>query len=221
MKLFMKGILRYSILLIAPLLFACRGPEARENKNTVPVTATSMSQAVDEKYILDKKESLITWKGYMLFESSNAHVGYAYVSDGELLVGKGRVTGGRVEVDMNSIADKVHGSDNDLINHLKSADFFDVEKFPSSAFIITRVGSPKDGNVDITGNLTIKGITNMVTFPAKVEVNGATVSATGKLVIDRTKWDVRYGSGKFFENLANETISDDIEFDMKIVARKK
>jgi len=121
---------------------------------------------------------------------------------------------------MNTITDPVYGSDNNLIKHLKSPDFFDVEKFPIAAFAMTKVALANGENINVTGNLTIKGITHEITFPAKMEVKGGIVNANGKLTIDRAKWDVRYGSGKFFDNLANDAISDDIEFNIKIVAKK-
>lgn len=136
------------------------------------------------------------------------------------MIEKGQLAGGAVEVDMNTIEDEKHGSDNDLVEHLKSPDFFEVKKFPIAAFAITKVASADGGNIGVTGNLTIKGITHEVTFPAKIEVKDGVVSANGKVTIDRAKWDVRYGSGKFFDNLADEAISDDIELDMKIVAKK-
>ena len=79
--------------------------------------------------------------------------------------------------------------------------FFDVKKFPFSTIAITRVASVNGQNKEITGNLTIKGITHPVTFRVKMEMKDGIVKANGKLVIDRTKWDVRYKSGKFFDNL--------------------
>ena len=121
---------------------------------------------------------------------------------------------------MNTIADITHGSENELVRHLKSPDFFDVEKFPIAAFTITIVPPANGELINITGNLTIKGIIQAVTFPAKIEVKDGIVNASGKLTIDRTRWDVRYNSGKFFLDLADEIISDSIEFEMKIVARK-
>ena len=145
---------------------------------------------------------------------------YVYVSKGEFLIENGELMGGIVEVDMNTIEDKKHGRDNKLVNHLKDPDFFEVEKFPFSTIAITRVASINDENKKVTGNLTIKGITHPVTFPAQVEIKEGIVKANGKLVIDRTLWDVRYKSGKFYDNLANQTMSDSIEFHMKIVARK-
>jgi len=128
--------------------------------------------------------------------------------------------GGTVEVDMNTIEDKNHKSDNNLIKHLKDADFFDVKKFPFSTIAITKVASINVEDKEITGNLTIKGISHPISFPAKVEVNAGIVKANAKLIIDRTNWDVRYNSGKFYDNLADKTISDSIEFDITIVAKK-
>jgi len=137
-----------------------------------------------------------------------------------LMIENGQLTGGTVEVDMNTIEDKNDGSDNNLVNHLKDSDFFEVKKFPFSTIAITRVASINDENKKVTGNLTIKGITHPVTFPAQMEVKDGIVKANGRLVIDRTLWDVRYKSGKFYDNLADETMSDSIEFHIKIVAKK-
>lgn len=189
------------IIMIAPLLLA---------------SFVTLSPLTNEQYVLDKKESVVTWKGSMQF-SPNGHVGYVYISNGDLTIDNGRLVAGTVEVDMTTLADEKYGSDNELINHLKSADFFDVKKFPTATFVITKV----DNGLTVTGDLTIKGITHAVTFPVKIAVSEGVASANAKVTIDRTKWDVRYNSGKFFDNLADETISDDIELDMKVVARKK
>ena len=128
--------------------------------------------------------------------------------------------GGTVEIDMNKIEGPGHESGNGLINHLKGPDFFDVKKFPFSTIAITSVAAIADENKNITGNLTIKGITQPVNFPAKMEIKDGVVKAAGKLVIDRTNWGISYGSGRFFDNLANKTISDSIELNIKIVAKK-
>lgn len=207
----------YLILISAPFFFGCGGPVKEENKNSA--TASSLSLHVgNEKYVLiDTKESVVTWRGSNKF---GPHTGYVYISKGELMIETGQLVGGTVEVDMNTIEDKDHRSDNNLIKHLKDPDFFDVKKFPFSTIAITRFASINDENTEITGNLTIKGITHPVTFPAKMEVKDGAVKATGKLVIDRTRWDVRYKSGKFFDNLKDQAIADSIEFNIKIVAKK-
>lgn len=203
------------ILIIVPLVLGCRGPVKEENKNNASANSLSLGQ----KYSIDTKESVVTWKGSMLI-GSNSHTGYVYISKGELMIENGQLMGGTAEVNMNTIEDNKHGSNNGLVKHLKSPDFFDVEKFPISAIIITKVESTNNEDKKVTGNLTIKGITHPVTFPAKINVEDGIVQMDGKLVIDRTQWDVRYNSGKFYYNLADETISDSVEFNIKIVAKK-
>ena len=207
----------YLILIIAPLFFGCGGPVKEKNKNNASANSISLHVG-DEKYIkIDTKESVVAWKGSSV---EGAHTGYVYISKGELMIENGQLMGGTVEVDMSTIEGDDHRSDNNLIKHLKDPDFFDVKKFPISTIAITRVASINVENKEITGNLTIKGITHPVTFQAKMEVKDGIVKANGKLVIDRTKWDVRYNSGKFYDNLADKTISDSIEFNIKIVAKK-
>jgi polyisoprenoid-binding protein YceI len=137
-----------------------------------------------------------------------------------LKIEKGELKGGTVEIDMNTIEDKDHERDNKLVNHLKSPDFFEIGKFPFSSIEITKVTSINDVDKEITGNLTIKGITHPVTFQIKMEVMGGIVKASGKLIINRTKWYIHYKSGDLNDLLANNTISESIEFDMKIVAKK-
>jgi len=210
-----KTSITYLILSIVAFFFGCRGPVNEENKNNAYTSSVSPGQ----KYVIDTKESVVTWKGSMLM-GSNFHTGYVYISKGELMIENGQLMGGTVEIDMNTIEDETHGSNNELINHLKSPDFFDVKKFPFSTITITRGASINNENKKITGNLTIKGITNPVTFPAKVEVKGGFVKANGKLVIDRTNWGIRYRSGRSYDMLADETISDSVEFNIKIVAKK-
>ncbi len=214
-----KLSITYLILMIAPFFFGCRGPVKEVNKNNAPANSLSLHVGNEKYLVVDTKESVVTWKGSMLI-GANSHTGYVYISRGELMIENGQLVGGTVEVDMSTIEDEAHGSDNNLINHLKDPDFFDVKKFPVSTIVITRVTTENGENVEITGNLTIKGITHPVTFPAKMEVKDGIVKANGKLTIDRTKWDVRYKSGKFYALLADQTMSDSIEFDIKIVAKK-
>jgi polyisoprenoid-binding protein YceI len=136
------------------------------------------------------------------------------------MIDKGQLTGGTIEVDMNTIEDEKHGSKNNLIDHLKSADFFETEKFPFSTFAITMVAPVNDSTINVTGILTMKNISHTVTFPARIEVKDGVANASGKLSVDRTQWNVVYQSEKFGGGLADNLISDTITFDVKIVARK-
>ncbi|MFV8347682.1 YceI family protein [Flavobacterium sp. ZB4P13] len=214
-----KISITYLILIIAPFFFGCRGPVKEENKNNALASYLSLHFGNEKYFIIDTKESVVTWKGAMLI-GSNSHTGYVYISKGELMIDNGQLVGGTAEVDMNTIEDETHGSDNGLVKHLKDPDFFDVKKFPISTIAITKVASINGENKKVTGNLTIKAMTHPVTFPAKIEVKDGIVKMNGKLVIDRTKWDVRYKSGKFYDLLADQTMSDSIEFHIKIVAKK-
>ena len=207
----------YLILIISPLFFGCGGPVTGENKNSASASSISLHVGNEKYFIIDTKESIVAWTGSGVH---GKHEGYAYISKGELMIEKGQLVGGAVEIDMNKTEGPGHERDNNLINHLKGPDFFDVKKFPFSTIAITRVDSINSENKNVTGNLAIKGITHPVTFPATIEVKDGIVNANGKLVIDRTRWGVRYNSGKFYDNLADKTISDSIEFNIKIVAKK-
>jgi polyisoprenoid-binding protein YceI len=214
-----KLSINYLILIIVPLFFGCRGPVKEENKNNASASTFSLHVGSEKYVIIDTKESVVIWKGSSLI-GSNSHTGYIYISQGELLIENGQLMGGTVEIDMNTIEDETHESNNKLVDHLKDPDFFDVKRFPFSTIAITKV-VPINGNTKkVTGNLTIKGITHPVTFPAKMIVKDGIVKANGKLAIDRTLWNVHYKSGKFYDLLANQTLSDSIEFHMNIVARK-
>ena len=204
----------FLILIIAPLFTGCRDTATAENKSI----ASQNSAPQGQKYVVETKESTVTWKGSMLV-GSNAHHGYVSISKGELMVDKGRITGGTVQVGMNTIEDEKHQSDNNLIKHLKDPDFFDVKKFPVATFAFYNSALAADGNKKIIGKLTIKGITKVVDFPARTEVKDGIVKTNGRLVIDRTRWDVRCKSGKFYDLVADQTMSDSIEFHINIVAK--
>jgi polyisoprenoid-binding protein YceI len=109
-------------------------------------------------------------------------------------------------------------SKGNLTGHLKSDDFFSVEKFNTSSFKITEAKSSNGTDYTITGNLTIKGITQKISFPAKVSVAGKKVTATGQIKFDRTKFEIKYRSGSYFEDLADKMIYDEVKLDVKLVA---
>jgi len=211
-----KISLSYVILMSASLFFGCSEPVKNENKRIAPASSISLHEENEKYVVIDTKESVVAWRGSGVH---GPHTGYVYISKGELMIEGGEFMGGTVEVDMRTIEGNDHRSDNNLIGHLKDADFFDVKIFPFSTLAITKVTS-KNEDKEVTGNLTIKGITHPVTFPAKIEIKDGIVKAGGKLVIDRTLWGVRYNSGKFYDNLADGAISDSIEFNIRIVAKK-
>ena len=177
-------------------------------------------------YKIDPAQSNMTWNGKKV---TGEHNGTIKIADGELLTDKNKVVGGNVLIDMNSIVnlditDKEYNQK--LVGHLKSDDFFSAEKHPNATFKITKitpVKSTKAGapNATVNGLLTIKGITQPVSFPAAVNVQGNTITAKSDAVtLDRTKWDIRYGSKSFFENIGDKAINDDFTVQFNLVAKK-
>jgi polyisoprenoid-binding protein YceI len=170
---------------------------------------------------IDTKASKVYWTGKKVV---GEHTGYVSIANGNVMVQNNNVIGAELKMDMNTIVctDLTDEEWNKkLVGHLKSDDFFSVEKFPNAKFEIT---SMKPGNnkeeYDVKGSLTIKGITNEISFPAKVNFSNGTVNAMGTAKIDRTKWKIQYGSGKFFEGLGDKMIYDEFEIKFDISAKE-
>ena len=167
---------------------------------------------------LDVKRSVLNWTGSKV---TGKHNGRVWLKSGKVDLEKNSLKGGEFVIDMSSIKNddlKDPSYNAKLVGHLKSDDFFGVASHPTSTFKITSVKPlNKDGNThEITGDLTIKDITKSITFPAKVDVKGNKASAKGKLKVDRTQFDVKYGSGKFFENLGDKMINDEFEIELDL-----
>ena len=112
---------------------------------------------------------------------------------------------------------------NKLVGHLKSRAFFYIKKHPESSLKITSIKKQQSdlGNYSVTGNLTIKDITHEISFPATIEIDNNRLTALAKITFDRSKFNIRYGSGNFFENLGDKLIYDDINLEISLVARNK
>ncbi len=169
-------------------------------------------------YNVDTVESIIYWKGYKV---TGQHDGTVNIKSGALEYDGGELVGGNFTIDMGSITVKdLEGEyKTKLENHLKSEDFFGVEKFPSAQFVITKVmsrGMP--GDYRIEGNLTIKETTKPIKFNASVKQEGSKRVATADITIDRAEYNVRYGSGSFFDNLGDKTIYDEFDLTVNLVA---
>lgn len=171
-------------------------------------------------YNVDVASSSIAWTGYKV---TGKHTGYVKVKSGNLTWTDGKLAGGTFDIDMNSITctDLEGEYAGKLVGHLKSDDFFGTAKYPTSKFVITK-SIPQDtkGNYKIVGNLTIKEKTNEVKFLAAVNESNGTINATGKITIDRSEYDVKFGSGSFFDNLGDKTIYDEFDLQVSLVAKK-
>ncbi|MCE7060899.1 YceI family protein [Dyadobacter sp. CY343] len=165
-------------------------------------------------------KSELTWVGKKV---TGEHTGKIALKEGTITMDGAKLTGGKFVADLNSITctDLTDKEYNDkLIGHLKSDDFFSVAKHPHATFVVTKATPKSAGVYDVTGDLTIKGITKPATFPVTVKTTAAGTEATGKLVVDRSKYDIKYNSKSFFENLGDKMINDDFTIDVKLVAGK-
>ena len=170
------------------------------------------------KFTVDAEATTLNWVAKKV---TGAHNGTIKVSGGEVVVNGVKVQSGKFTIDMGSmvILDIQGGSNERLLNHLKSDDFFSVAKFPVTDFVLTSV-SPKSGSTyNVKGKLTIKGITQEIEFPAEISFSGKTMNAKAKIIVDRTKFDIKYRSSNWVENLGDKAIYDDFELDLNLVAK--
>ncbi|NDG53499.1 MAG: YceI family protein [Flavobacteriia bacterium] len=155
------------------------------------------------------KNSSIEWKGEKVVGS---HEGTIALKSSELIFKNNTLKGGSFVIDMTTIActDLTGEYKGKLEGHLKSDDFFSVSHFPTSKLVISKVSKSSKDSYKVSAKLTVKGITKNIDFVAQIK--GNKLSAT--ILVDRTQFDVKYGSGSFFQNLGDNMIYD--EFEIKV-----
>ncbi len=173
------------------------------------------------KFKIDTEQSVLLWKGTKV---TGSHEGTVSIAPGELIAENGAIFG-TFEVDLTSITctdieDKA--SNADLLGHLKGADFFDVDQFPTASLEIQgcEIRQGPDGmpmGYTVLGALTIKGITHSIEFPMEMSIIEGGVKCTAAFKIDRTKWGIQYASKSYFDDLKDKFIYDDIEFEIVLV----
>ncbi len=199
----------------ALVLASCAGnPEGKkaETKDSVSITQTEVT---GDAYTVDTAASKVVWTGTKV---TGKHTGTVTVKSGTVNVDNGKLTGANVVLDMTTIGstDLEGEFKGKLDGHLKSDDFFATEKFPEASFTITEVKpGATDADLNISGNLVIKGVSKNITFDAKVvESTEAAVKATANFNITRADWGVSY------EGKSDDLISKEINFDITLVANK-
>jgi len=177
--------------------------------------------AFSKEYKINSTSSSLVWEAKKV---TGQHHGTISFAEGTLSVEHKKITGGKVAVDMNTVVDTDltdAGYNQKLIGHLKSDDFFGVAKFPQ-AFLEVKNVAPKSGNVyHFTADLTIKGITAPVEFDAEVTDASGQITTIGTIVVNRTKYGIKYGSGSFFQGLGDKVIYDDFALKFKLIAAAK
>ena len=194
-----------------------------------PSDARGLKKSVSESTIkANISESRVNWTGK---KPTGEHHGYVKLSGGEILMEHNEITGGSFTIDLNSIANTDLGDKNagsKLVSHLKSPEFFDVNKYPTAKFVISSVDRIPNHQAEpglrkathrIEGDLTIKGITRKISFEASINLlNGKLTASSVPFAIDRTQWGVNYQSKKIFPNLKDEFIYDDIILKIDLVS---
>lgn len=179
-----------------------------------------MAAKVPSTYTVDTQSSTVVWTGYKV---TGKHTGTVKIKNGSLTTDNGVITGGSFDIDINSITctDLEGEWAGKLVGHLKSDDFLGAASYPTASFVITKA-IPQDtkGNYKMIGNLTIKGITKEVKFFANAAESNGMVNASGKITIDRSEFNMRYGSGSFFDGLGDKTIYDEFDLQVSLVAKK-
>ncbi|MEK7545433.1 MAG: YceI family protein [Patescibacteria group bacterium] len=167
------------------------------------------------------------FEGYKTLVKGYADKGTFAVKEGFVTIKDGKIFSGKVTFDMRSIAvisTGIGGGNEMLAKHLKSKDFFDVDQFPTGE--LTFDGSTPDVDVSktfrslVSADLTLKGLKQEIQFPVRLYMKDGQPHADGALELDRTRWDIRYGSDKFFDNLADDVISDIFVVYFEITAKK-
>lgn len=180
------------------------------------ITATNKGQKSD----LQLQESKAEWTAKKL---TGQHSGSIQFTGGNIYMDNNTITGGSFEVDFNTIKvlDLQDPAMNlKLTNHLKSSDFFSAEQFPLGKFTIKSVSKISDDKYNITGTMVIKNIPKEISFPVQINMDGNKIMASADLNLDRTLWDIKYRSGKFYDSLGDNLIYDDFNLKLNLTFNK-
>ena len=181
------------------------------------VAAQAGNPGDGDKVKVSPTQSKIEWTARKV---TGKHNGTIAIKEGNLDIKNGQLKGGSFVIDMPTITvtDLQGKGKENLEGHLKSDDFFGVATHPTASFVITSAKHISDNNYNVKGDLTIKGVKNPIEFTALLLPSGTTYTATANIKVDRTLYDVKYGSGKFFQDLGDKAIFDEFELAVTLVS---
>ena len=194
-------------------------PAKKSDSSNSVVSSQKLVTYKPGSYNLLADSSKVAWLGTEL--TTKTHFGSLRAQSGNLKIDKVGGVVGNITINMQSIlVEDLKGRSKEVLeNHLKSDDFFGTNNFPTATLEFRSSNRyDNDGGHIFNGNLTIKGITNEVEFSAKLIKQTPLLHAVGKLVFDRSKYNVRFRSGSFFDDLGDKLILDDIEVDINLIA---
>jgi polyisoprenoid-binding protein YceI len=168
-------------------------------------------------YVVDQAQSSLVWSAERIV--GNAHTGTVPVT-GSVAVNEDTFVAGEFVIDLTQITESENNER--FLTHLSSEDFFEVESYPTATLSVIEVNKVSgDNNFTVTANLTIKDITEEITFPATIVKDGENIRATADFTIDRTRWDIVYDSGTIFSEIGDRAIRDEIEFNLALIVSPK
>lgn len=174
-----------------------------------------------DNFVADTKKSSLKWTGSKIVGSS--HYGNISIDKGALMMDHGKLVAANFTIDMQTITctDIENKKSNEkLVSHLNNEDFFDVEKYPTAELKMITSRKISDGKHNVAAEITIKGYKSVINFELETSERNGTITANGKFVFDRTKFNVVYASGTLFPNLGDKIISNDVTIEFNIVANK-
>lgn len=210
-------ILNLALVASAAFFFACSGAKTDQAADTTAVTEP-VAAVADGQYTLDTA-SVVKW---VATKVTGAHDGTVALKSGSFTLAAGNITAGAFELDMTTIKALDLAGDPEtqakLEGHLKADDFFAADKFPTATFTLTSVAPATDGvNTHVlSGDLAIKGISNPVSIPVVVAMENNMVKVTGAAKLDRTLWDIKFRSAKFFSDLGDKMINDEFTISFEL-----
>lgn len=230
MKMLSIFVLILLLVFIGIVIFGGKSEAPIENEpETEPVVETNRTlEGIKENgmYTINTEKSIIKWTGRKKIVTNWVDTGTIKIQSGQANMENSNIKNAELIIDMSSISTDTTGSgsgQDSLTNHLKSEDFFDVEKYPTSKIVVKEISTDdKNGltNFTVVADLTIKDKTNEVSIPVEVYNEDNEFKMVGLVNIDRTLWDIKYGSDKFFDSLGDNIIDDNIAIEFEVYTEK-
>src|SRR5450759_4126150 len=173
-----------------------------------------LNAGAQNKLTADTSKTKLLWLGEKV---TGQHTGTIKLQSGWLNLQDNKVVSGEFNIDMTSLLETDNNAQ--LMGHLKSDDFFGVAKFPVAKLVITGSTPFDKGTGVVSGTLTIKDITNPIEFKATLQKKDEGTWFFANITVDRTKYNIRYGSGSFFDNLGDKTIYDDFRLKVNLLVK--
>jgi polyisoprenoid-binding protein YceI len=168
-----------------------------------------------ERLTADTSKTTLLWLGEKV---TGQHTGTIKLQSGWLNWKDNKIISGEFTINMGSI--KESAGNKTLEGHLKSDDFFSVEKFPTARLVLTGSDSFEKGSSEVKGTLSIKGITNPIEFKSNIQKKDDGLWFYSNITVDRTKYNIKYGSGTFFDNLGDKVIYDEFKLKVALFVKK-